>query len=418
MGQSPSHLYSEHRHTMAMLPLLLGVWLACSGYSPVGAIGHSKLTNVERSHLKTHHLSHENKMIYIPLPEQIRRNIPKHHPRHSQEMSPKVQSVTHEIKAVMGNALPDSCPSDMCPCSAADTGWFLPYPCNCHWYYQCLKDGNNWNPKMFDCGEWVFDPHQEACIWPELAPPEMCDVPDICKGCPLPCQTMQNGACYPECCEDPDCSGGLCDSGGACQLGNCRKGSDCTGYNTKCHEPWQTGNDNCEYCDNMDTQQEIGSCKPGCENTLHDMCPSDFSCAGQHNCVSGGSTLLRKIHLATESCQGCSNVANNEGGAKIHVIATRQECTTGNLDHEAVMDYSAGNTAVFESGPDIDDMAECNNAEVAGGPKSVEITWNGSGTWNPSQVKLEVSGGYFYACTPLTPISQDQTATLTCIDML
>merc|ERR1712226_944214 len=131
-----------------------------------------------------------------------------------------------------------------------------------------------------------LDPHQEACIWPELAPPEMCDLPNNCTmatttppptttpmTCPLPCQTVQNGACYPECCEDEDCSGGLCDSGGSCQLGDCRRGSDCTGYNTLCHEPWQQGADNCEYCDNMDTNQEIGSCQPGCESSDHNMCP-------------------------------------------------------------------------------------------------------------------------------------------------
>lgn len=279
---------------------------------------------------------------------------------------------------------------------------------------------------MFDCGEWVFDPHQEACIWPELAPPEMCDLPDDCTAktttpmtCPLPCQTVQNGACYPECCEDEDCSGGLCDSGGSCQLGDCRRGSDCTGYNTLCHEPWQQGADNCEYCDNMDTNQEIGSCQPGCESTEHDMCPAqnDYSCSGKHNCVGGGQTLLRKIHLTTATCQGCSSAANNEGGAKIHVIATKHDCTTDNLDHPTVRDYSAGHTAVFESGPDVDYMSQCNNAEVAGGPRSIEITWKGSGTWTPSEVKLEVSKAYFYACTPLTPISQDQTATLTCSDM-
>merc|ERR1712083_1118965 len=142
-----------------------------------------------------------------------------------------------------GTGLPDSCSSNVCQCGNSDDGWFLPYPCNCHWYYQCNKVGNDWNPKMFDCGEWVFDPHQEACIWPELAPPEMCDLPN--------------------------------------------------------------------------------------------------------NCL----------------------------------------------------------------------MAQCNNVEVAGGPKSVEITWKGSGTWTPSEVKLEVSRAYFYACTPLTGISQDQTATLTCNDM-
>merc|ERR1719273_582172 len=94
-------------------------------------------------------------------------------------------------------------------------------------------------------------------------------------------------------------------------------------------------------------------------------------------------------------------------GAKIHVVATKTECTTENLDHTSAQDYSAQHTAVFESGVDVGLMAQCNNVEVAGGPKSVEITWKGSGTWAPSEVKLEVSRAYFYACTPLTGISQD-----------
>merc|ERR1712020_326043 len=175
-----------------------------------------------------------------------------------------------------GTGLPDSCSSNICSCDTNDEGWFRAYPCNCHWYYQCNKVGNDWNPKMFDCGEWVFDPHQEACIWPELAPPEMCDLPNNC---------------------------------------------------------------------------------------------------------------------------------------------TKTECITENLDHTSAQDYSAQHTAVFESGVDVGLMAQCNNVEVAGGPKSVEITWKGSGTWTPSEVKLEVSRAYFYACTPLTGISQDQTATLTCNDM-
>merc|ERR1712113_578213 len=111
--------------------------------------------------------------------------------------------------------------------------------------------------------------------------------------------------------------------------------------------------------------------------------------------------LLKKIHLTTGSCSGCST-DNIEGGAKIHVVATKTECTTENLDHTSAQDYSAQHTAVFESGVDVGLMAQCNNVEVAGGPKSVEITWKGSGTWTPSEVKLEVSKAYFYACTPLT----------------
>merc|ERR1712088_1178441 len=104
-----------------------------------------------------------------------------------------------------GTGLPDSCSSNICSCDTNDDGWFKAYPCNCHWYYQCNQVGNGWNPAMFDCGEWVFDPHQEACIWPELAPPEMCDLPNNCTmatttppptttpmTCPLPCQTVQD----------------------------------------------------------------------------------------------------------------------------------------------------------------------------------------------------------------------------------
>merc|ERR1712080_27343 len=132
-------------------------------------------------------------------------------------------------------------------------------------------------------------------------------------------------------------------------------------------------------------------CQPGCESSDHNMCPSsDGICTGAHDCTSTGATLLKKIHLTTSSCSDCSS-GNNEGGAKIFVNATKTECTTDNLDHSTVRYYSAGHTAVFESGVAVDVglLAQCNNVEVAGGPKWVDITWKGNGTWTPSEVKLE-----------------------------
>merc|ERR1712110_433095 len=164
-----------------------------------------------------------------------------------------------------GSSLPDSCSSDICQCGNSDDGWFLPYPCNCHWYYQCNKVGNDWSPKMFDCGTWVFDPHQEACIWPELAPPEMCDLPDDCTAktttpmtCPLPCQTV------------------------------------------------------------------------------------------------GGDLTVRDTTL-------CVTNRGSKVPTTVSIVTTWTP--TKKLDHPTVRDYSAGHTAVFESGPDVDYMSQCNNAE-------------------------------------------------------
>ena len=99
---------------------------------------------------------------------------------------------------------------------------------------------------------------------------DMCPDNYICykhkceEDCPLPCQTVVNGECQPECCQDADCPIGmpLCNADGICTDG-CREGHECDGYNRPCHEPWQQGDDNCEYCDNVDTSEEIGQCQPG-----------------------------------------------------------------------------------------------------------------------------------------------------------
>jgi len=284
------------------------------------------------------------------------------------------------------------------------------------------QDCQDWNGECPSC-QWCDKPGnveigqcKPGCITDDqCAGNEHCDNHE-CIACPLPCQTWENGECGPECCEDDDCTDGLCNNG-ICELGDCRSGSDCNGYNTECHKPWQTGDDNCEYCDNMDNGADIGFCQPGCENGHHDMCPTDFSCDGQHICVNEGSTLLKKIHLSTATCTGCSTT--NEGGAKIYIQGTKQDCNTHFLDHPAQTDYSSGNTAVFISVVDADSMGECNNAEIAGGPKAADVSWHGVGTWKPSKVKLEVSRDYFYRCTVsggFSGISQGEVVSMSCED--
>merc|ERR1712198_114793 len=44
-------------------------------------------------------------------------------------------------------------------------------------FYHCLDDGNGgWIVEHFTCPSGaVFDPNREQCVWPELAPPDICD---------------------------------------------------------------------------------------------------------------------------------------------------------------------------------------------------------------------------------------------------
>jgi len=44
-------------------------------------------------------------------------------------------------------------------------------------FYHCLADGNGgWIVEHFTCPSGaVFDPYREKCVWPELAPPNICD---------------------------------------------------------------------------------------------------------------------------------------------------------------------------------------------------------------------------------------------------
>merc|ERR1712198_413541 len=66
---------------------------------------------------------------------------------------------------------------DGCTCdeSTAIEGFFKPHPESCHWYYQCVHNPNDpeceWSSiGPYDCGDWVFNPEQASCTWPELAP--------------------------------------------------------------------------------------------------------------------------------------------------------------------------------------------------------------------------------------------------------
>merc|ERR1711872_266371 len=66
---------------------------------------------------------------------------------------------------------------DGCTCdeSTAIDGFFKPHPESCHWYYQCVHNPNDpeceWSSiGPYDCGDWVFNPEQASCTWPELAP--------------------------------------------------------------------------------------------------------------------------------------------------------------------------------------------------------------------------------------------------------
>jgi len=72
---------------------------------------------------------------------------------------------------------------DECVCTGDgidQEGFFKPYPGDCHRYYGCEFDASNtdcpWTSTgPYDCGDWVFNPDQASCVWPELAPPELCE---------------------------------------------------------------------------------------------------------------------------------------------------------------------------------------------------------------------------------------------------
>ena len=64
-----------------------------------------------------------------------------------------------------------------CPaCQCTYVGEMLPYPGDCHKYYRCLKDaGGEFYVELYTCGDWVFDPNQASCTWPEQAAADLCN---------------------------------------------------------------------------------------------------------------------------------------------------------------------------------------------------------------------------------------------------
>ena len=62
-------------------------------------------------------------------------------------------------------------------------GQVFPYPGDCHKYFRCRElmkklgyGASDFAVDVFTCGEWIFDPNQGSCVWPEidndLCPPE------------------------------------------------------------------------------------------------------------------------------------------------------------------------------------------------------------------------------------------------------
>ena len=90
------------------------------------------------------------------------------------------------------------------------------------------------------------------------------------------------------------------------------------------------------------------------------MCPGSYVCDGSHNCNMEGATLIKKIHLITESCAMCGT-ASTEGGARIEITGHQHACTTNGLDHPDQMDYVTRHEAIFESQTDAEMMGQCNN---------------------------------------------------------
>ena len=52
-------------------------------------------------------------------------------------------------------------------CSAPND--VIPFPGDCHKYFMCLANANGgYDLQEFTCGDWVFDPHIDACTDPAL----------------------------------------------------------------------------------------------------------------------------------------------------------------------------------------------------------------------------------------------------------
>jgi chitinase len=55
------------------------------------------------------------------------------------------------------------------PNGCSEYGEMLPHPNDCHLYYVCLHDENGaWDARVFNCGDFAFDPNISSCVDPNL----------------------------------------------------------------------------------------------------------------------------------------------------------------------------------------------------------------------------------------------------------
>jgi hypothetical protein len=76
-------------------------------------------------------------------------------------------TTTTPITTPTSTTTPTTTPTTPPPYPCTYDGENIPYPGNCHWYYRCRLEGDGFEVDLFDCGDWVFDPHQGTCTWPE-----------------------------------------------------------------------------------------------------------------------------------------------------------------------------------------------------------------------------------------------------------
>jgi len=135
---------------------------------------------------------------------------------------------------------------------------------------------------------------------------------------------------------------------------------------------------NCFYCDE-------GSCEPGCADDIN--CQTGYQCNGAHQCVKQGAEVLTSIIVKTQSCSNCV-----EGSSGLQLSLDGQygmlSCNTNMLDNiEINHDYAAGNTAVFDGSPALDNsddgLGNCRYHDMNLGISRGSASWVGQGSWTP-----------------------------------
>ena len=92
---------------------------------------------------------------------------------------PEISTTATTIKTTTTTATTTTNPTTntpttpLLPVTCSFHGQRLPFPGNCHLYYECFFCGDYWNTMVNNCGDWVFDPTFDTCRWP-LAGDELC----------------------------------------------------------------------------------------------------------------------------------------------------------------------------------------------------------------------------------------------------